>query len=179
MKKLKFVFSSADEDDEFVKVKSGAGTGRSLLGKCPRWDFDTQSTFLGVVVGRRTQRGDYGEYMVYEVLHSATKKPYVIFGSTVLDEKFADIKDYSKIKVESLGKPKGKRYHNFEVSMSSKYVFNPADFPDFNPNGAPADEMPRHEAQAVPATVQQPVKKSFTKQEPTKTEEGDLEDPPF
>ena len=187
MKKIVTILSSALPDDAngYEKVK---GQSRAKLGKCPKWDFDLQKTFEGLFVGSREQTGSHGNYMVYEMLHKVTMKPYVFFGSTVLDENMMKVKELSLVIVEYKGKPKGKNYKVFEVAVHPTYKFAPEDWAEagfdlingsnsnFESEPEPATQAPVKNFVRGSTTVNAPVEQTKTST-PQVTKE--FSDPPF
>ncbi len=111
--------------------KKVGASGLSLLGQTDKWDFNNQDVFEGVIVNRREQRSELGNFMVYEVIHLNSGVGYAIFGSSVLDERFADVPDFAKIYIKFVGVPKGKRYKNYDFFVDTDYVFDPNAFPKY------------------------------------------------
>ena len=176
MKKIKVLLCGEPAPPGYKKVGT---SGLSLLGKTDKWDFDNQEVFEGIIVNRREQKGEVGNFMVYEVIHINSGIGYAIFGSTVLDERFAEVPDFSKIYLKYVGKPTGKRYKNYEMFVDTDYVFNPEEkifakyveklvehfnrkkgFPEVNkPQGfnAPSNAVapPSQESEKIAPSVQQ------------------------
>lgn len=180
MKKQKFtVLRSGEIPSNYQKV--GGRSSSKLGNNVPKWNFDLQPNLEALLVSRREQRGQPSNYMVYELIHIATQKPYVIFGTTVIDERLQEIPDMSKILIEYKGKPAGKKYKAFDVYLDTEYVFNPKDFPSYNLlDDGPSNTAPSNfERGASTAGPLQNKQVNTTEQQNKPEVQKEYEEPPF
>ncbi len=97
----------ANEFDNAVEAGSGSGT---------TWDANEQKVIFGTYKHSKSNVGP-NDSMVYIVKEDDKDEDTSIWGSTVLDTKFADVPLGSRVQVTYLGKTDGKRgqYKDYKV----------------------------------------------------------------
>ena len=81
------------------------------------WDWQANPEFVGAFIGVQAEVGP-NKSNLYTFENEGDNKQYVIWGNTVLDNRFSTLVTGQVIKIVYLGEaqsPKGNTYHNFDV----------------------------------------------------------------
>ena len=68
----------------------------------------------GLYMGKREHIGE-NDSTAYSLIDDKSKKNITVWESAVIKTKFSEIPVGSKVQVEYIGKPEGKKYYNYEV----------------------------------------------------------------
>jgi hypothetical protein len=97
-------------NDEFAEaVEAGSGSGDT-------WKPEEQAVIFGTYKAHKSNVGPNNSE-VYVIKEDDKDEPTSVWGSTVLDSRFEEIPIGSRVKIEYLGKTKGKRaeYKDYKV----------------------------------------------------------------
>lgn len=76
------------------------------------WRYQDGGSLEGEYIKKDTEVGQYDSNVYHIKTKDGVKK---VFGSTVLDGRMDKVAIGTTVKIESLGKPTGKNYYNFNV----------------------------------------------------------------
>lgn len=87
----------------------------------PTWNFKEESELVGFLIGKQEGVGP-NESMLYTIEKESGEK-ISVWGNTVLDGRFKNIEQGTKVKVVYKGKTKspktGREYHDFDIFKSN------------------------------------------------------------
>jgi hypothetical protein len=174
------LIGNGSEADEWSSDVGGGGSGE----RSPKWDFNTQPEFIGLIGSSFSGTSATGEWKAYKALHQATNTVYTIFTTSILRERLDECNKGELVRIQFHGKPAGKKYYLYTVNRNLKYVPNPhweaeqeasGNFAD-DPNQAavqqqqPAQQQPAYVPPANQGVQQQPVQNQPVQNQPVQNQ---------
>ena len=83
------------------------------------WDSTSETPIIGKYIGRKDNVGP-NQSTIYNIVNEADGEIWGVWGSAVIDSKFAEIPLNSRVRIEYLGKKPGKRGEFKDYSIKYK-----------------------------------------------------------
>lgn len=105
------------------------------------WDSTSETPIIGKYIGRKDNVGP-NQSTIYNLVNEEDGEIWGVWGSAVIDSKFAEIPLNSRVRIEYLGKKPGKRGEFKDYSVKYKAPEGAAPAPAQAAPTVPAPEQP-------------------------------------